>query len=424
MADEFREAGWLVAEWPHPLFRRRLFELLDDDSAPIVARAARALVNYRDPESLEAVRRFKDDERTIVAGCFGYALSERVAEALASATLSPRFETTEGDGLPMAAPAAEFSYLCPFPIITGDRPEGMTVELAVRGLAHPKMCVRLRAFSWLANRGIVLATEPLESAWAIADESQRAGLFYALHSAGERLGRSRLRSALEKLVVPIGARDYSERTRSALALGLGRAGSPRARDFALPIIRAAAGTEFHAPEITERPTESQITLGRALDAMVLVAGARDLDEARHWTRSPHEAVAATGYCVLARLDTDEAFRGVNARLADDKLFEFFSLNAPDLLYVIRSREWADPSLKWKYVWALNRRMQRVADRVNPQGPWQSELPELDELIHTLEALTRTVHGLDSFAGPGWDAPRAVETARRWNDWLQAIAPPS
>lgn len=417
--EEFQSAICIAAEWPHPAFRSRLLELLNDDDTLVVVWAARGVANFDDKETIDALKRLTDDSRGVYGGCIVTPVGEHVTEAISTASARVGFPTTEGDDLPFVQ--SEHNM---FPNIPQNYPRGMTIPLAIQANWHSRLSVRLRAFEWLIHRGIVINVEPLETAWASADESQRAALVLMFDRSDIHVGKEMARKAIERLVTQRIIDGYSEKTRSAMAIGLASLGSPRARNLARPIVLRAASTSYKAPKGYGRLTDDACSDFRAVVALSLVAKASDVKLAIEWTESPNEVVSEGAYCILARLNDEQAVRSVEARLARKEPLEQWNFWTMRLLTAIRDQGKRHEAIKWRYLAAINDRMKQIAQEIIESGIREDRMIalELDGLIHTMEALTRITNGCDSFESPGFNPDRAIQTSRRWDAWISENKP--
>jgi hypothetical protein len=408
---EFSYALSLASVWPRPEFRLPLRRILHGEESNAVVIAAGGLLNYGSPALRKELGIYVYDRRSYFVGCVGWRVGDTVREFLRKRPDKPMFVSTE-EGLVRRDP----DYF-----LIDVNVEGMTVPIAARALDDADLSIRLQAFIWLAQRGVVLRADSLPEAWPGLGDDERVEILQ--NPEVVRFGRDTLRLALESIHSRGDREAYADKVRAELLGALSSVSSPVARTDAERIITAQIEKVDSIRAAAEESGDVPL-LEYALSAWGRAATVRDLERALKWTRSKTDVIRAAGAYALAGLDDQRAADAAIAHLESPESDRNASY-ALDIWERLREREWRDDSTKWRYIRYLVHSIDWETTRVNDSTSFfQPSGRRMIERIETLEAITQIYNGETglSMPGGGVDAQTARATATNWARWLAVNDP--
>ncbi|MGD8454725.1 MAG: hypothetical protein PVJ57_23160 [Phycisphaerae bacterium] len=269
----------LARDWPHSAFLEPLKHLLRHKNAAIALEAAEGLLKYRQPALREAVSALADDKRRIGDQTLGTLIRARLAEP--------------GDPIGFAD---DPQWLAP----PADQPNPtMTIPAAEAALSDRSLNVRVQAFRWLALRGIVLTTAPLEESWLALTDEQRLRLLQDCAAGPSHCGLEELRAAAERLAKGDWVSMSSIETRRAMLELLADVDAPIVRDFVTGLLTRGRESQFEE-DVATVTTALGPAYGDALSGFAAEWRAPDCDLAVRWTRGAHEHARWKGVVHLVR----------------------------------------------------------------------------------------------------------------------------
>ncbi|MEM7264016.1 MAG: hypothetical protein AAF488_18670, partial [Planctomycetota bacterium] len=168
----------LAGRLRHPRLRGPLIHVLQVSERYRKA-AAIALLKWRDPDLRREVERFRHHPCKIMI------------------QLGNEVNGTIGD---LIGPPREISHKPKIRrtlhLLPPSEPRGVEFDEARAGLLSVDLSIRLQSWKWLAQRGMVAATDPVEEAWEELSESQQRSLVVR----GSIVGVERLRTLYESLI--------------------------------------------------------------------------------------------------------------------------------------------------------------------------------------------------------------------------------
>jgi len=374
----------LAAVWPHPALRAPLLKLLEAEEPGIVTLAATGLLTFGEPELRLRVEALRDDPRkhwytNDIVGTLGYSVTGVLRQA-------------------------------------EDEPDRLTIPMAVAALGDADEAVRRRACGWLAERGIILDTTPLEAAWPEASEGARRRL---LAVGRVRLGRERLRTTLEAWYARHRRQPHGDYVLGALVRALGRAQSPLLHDIVPPIIadyehnRSARSARGGADAGVAAQARRELVVAACV-ALRELGAPGDVAPVLEWSRASRDVVRLGALALLAQSDDARACDAVERFIAsgESASLEDFEI---DPYRVLRARAWGDAAVKWRYLHALEGELHAATAAATAESlPWR----HVEDLTRTLEAVAQVRQGsLPERRVTEAYVASARAIAERWRRWV-------
>ncbi|MGD8450536.1 MAG: hypothetical protein PVJ57_01850 [Phycisphaerae bacterium] len=266
-------------DWPEPAFLEPLKNLLQHQNAAIALEAAEGLLKYRQPALREAVSALASDNRRLGDETLGALVRARLAVC--------------GDPIGFADDPQ-----CIAPPTDKPNPT-MTIPAAAAALSDQSLNVRVQAFRWLALRGIVLTTAPLEESWPALTDEQRLRLLQDCTAGPSYGGLEELRAAAERLAKGDWVSTSSVETRRAMLELLADVDAPVMRDFVTDLLRPAPPEQFQE---TAASTAAALgpPYGEVLDSTAAEWREPDHSLAVRWTRGVNDTARWRGMACLVR----------------------------------------------------------------------------------------------------------------------------
>jgi hypothetical protein len=398
---QVRQLFWLVHRWQHQAFIEPLLGLLRGNPQYRYY-AAEALLRYGDAELRQVVEEFRGFEHKEWGS----------ADTFSTLTIDELLEKVP-PGPPPPANFREYPTLLP-PLNRRStwgnfaepaQPEEMRVPLALLALASESRSIRLQAWIWLADRGIVGPELIVQEAWEALSKPQREYLM--LHDRETPyLGEDRAQRLWEWFLNrPRG--EYSLEVEGSILVKLSslesRAGFPRMKEIIverLPLIRSGAD----APPLYEQDP----LLFHALLAMTQSGLSSDLPCWLRLTESSHPEVREYAWAGVARTEQPEAVRELERALLEEDPFVLMS--------AVAKLNWAGrrlTPLRWEYLDLLAKALRR-------RTPDWFLYPDL---IDAFAELSHKQFGHNGRYFPsGLDEEAARATAARCLEWYRENRP--
>ena len=420
----FQRALELATVWPRPEFREPLRRVLGSDQPCSVGSAARALLNFPDPELRDRATAFQSDQRVCFCGDMGSNIGSAVFMALRNQSPGQVFGN-HPDTL------IEFDQYQDVLLGTADADQrgvgAMTIPRAVAALQDQSLSIRLQGFAWLDRHGLVLDTRPLEEGWPRLDDARREALLSVVVPE-LRLGGQTLCDALDRILAARCDVRVSDRALGRVLVRAARLDSTLAQHVALEIIDADLRGAYHPPA----PRAALAAF--ALEAWASKSEARELEHALEWARSPDADYRTAALRLLGRSDDRRAVEAVLTHLstAARPYLPTYPLHSQPLLLAFEHRAWPDPRIKWQYLRRIAELMQYpVPTRTRtPLDPPDDRIASVElangysvrDMIHLLEAITGVRNGSDGFMNPVYDNHITWQTAENWITWIKKNDP--